>query len=475
MSDTNKIIPITFLVLLVLTVLCLAVEKWTIYTSESTEGGLPTDRVYSIAIDKNGHKWIGTREDTDMDILAAVVKFDGNTWINQNLELSSHPEDADLNNRIWIIFIDSKNNIWVGTHGDGLFKFNGSDWTQFTMTDGLGGNFVRDIVEDMDGNLWFGCGPEPDTNPIGIGGLTKYNGTSFTRYVSNNSGGQNVGGGNSELADNYVYALTIDHDGNIWAGTKGSGVSRLSTTGEWNNYSESNSPLPDNIINAGAADTDLTGCVWMGFASSNNRGAAFFCGTTWEPEYYLSSEDTRIRDIVHDHHGNTWFGDKSENALGIYKFNGNTNWDNWTAEGTDLSNGAINMMAIEHSTGDVWIATDGGGLCVLNGVIDPSALNEHNAGTLKDFKLSQNYPNPFNPQTSIEYSLNQTQRVELIIYDLSGKLIRSLVNDQKSAGKHTIQWDGRDEKGKIVSSGVYLYTITTELGYSRAMKAILLR
>jgi len=477
MRVTIKNIP--FIVILVVisiyTTLCLGAVTWSCYTSESTEGGLPSDQVYSIAIDKDGNKWIGTREDTDREILAAVVKFDGQTWTNQNLDLSSHPEDPDLNNRIWIIFIDSKNNIWVGTHGDGLFKFDGSDWTTYTTADGLGGDYIRDIVQDADGKLWIGCGPEPDTNPIGIGGLSKYDGTSFTRYLSDYSGGENVGGGNSGLADNYVYALTIDHAGNIWAGTKGNGVSKLSTSGEWTNYNRTNSSLPDDIISAGAADTDKNGCVWMGFSSSSDRGAAYFCGSTWQHEYYFLSYSARIRDIVHDHYGNVWFGDKSADPDGLFKLDSDNNWSNWNADNSGLTNDGINMIAIEHATGDVWIATDGGGLCVLSGVIDPSTLDDQKSDVLEDYKLSQNYPNPFNPQTSIEYSLNKTQHVELILYDLNGKLIRSLVNTQKSAGIHTIQWDGRDEHGRFVGSGIYIYKITTDLGYNQNKKALLLR
>ena len=75
----------------------------------------------------------------------------------------------------------------------------------------------------------------------------------------------------------------------------------------------------------------------------------------------------------------------------------------------------------------------------------------------KAFSLSQNYPNPFNPQTSIEYSLPEPANVELTIYNLSGNLVRKLVSGHQNAGLHSAIWDGRDDKGNKVVSGVYFY------------------
>ena len=74
--------------------------------------------------------------------------------------------------------------------------------------------------------------------------------------------------------------------------------------------------------------------------------------------------------------------------------------------------------------------------------------------------LRQNYPNPFNPETTISYDLNGESIVILTIYDLSGQIIRTLVNDQAmSAGQYKSVWDGRDESGAKVASGVYFYQL----------------
>ena len=73
------------------------------------------------------------------------------------------------------------------------------------------------------------------------------------------------------------------------------------------------------------------------------------------------------------------------------------------------------------------------------------------------FKLYQNYPNPFNPETTIEFGLPKPGFVEITIYDVRGKLVRTLVSEQKRAGQHWIKWDVRGDRGMRVSSGVYIY------------------
>ncbi|MEF3694075.1 MAG: C25 family cysteine peptidase, partial [Candidatus Cloacimonadota bacterium] len=80
------------------------------------------------------------------------------------------------------------------------------------------------------------------------------------------------------------------------------------------------------------------------------------------------------------------------------------------------------------------------------------------------FGLLQNYPNPFNNSTTIDYKLSQPGRVSLEIYNLRGQLVRSLVNDSRSVGIHSANWDGRDENGRNIASGVYLYRLTSPEG-----------
>ncbi len=74
-----------------------------------------------------------------------------------------------------------------------------------------------------------------------------------------------------------------------------------------------------------------------------------------------------------------------------------------------------------------------------------------------EFELGQNYPNPFNPETMISYQLPEAAQVTLAVYSIEGKLIQTLVNGQVSAGSHRAVWNGMDEAGVKVSSGLYIY------------------
>ncbi len=78
------------------------------------------------------------------------------------------------------------------------------------------------------------------------------------------------------------------------------------------------------------------------------------------------------------------------------------------------------------------------------------------------FQLHQNYPNPFNPETVIKYELRQNTRVELSIFNLLGQQIRKLVSANQSAGSYELVWNGTDDAGSSVSSGVYLYELRAD-------------
>lgn len=77
----------------------------------------------------------------------------------------------------------------------------------------------------------------------------------------------------------------------------------------------------------------------------------------------------------------------------------------------------------------------------------------------KDFVLFQNYPNPFNPSTTIPFSLPSRSHVTIIVYNIAGQRVATLVNEIKPAGSYHVDWDGKDQHGQTVASGVYLYEL----------------
>jgi hypothetical protein len=75
------------------------------------------------------------------------------------------------------------------------------------------------------------------------------------------------------------------------------------------------------------------------------------------------------------------------------------------------------------------------------------------------FRLSQNYPNPFNPTTQFNYEIQEPARVKITVFNLLGKEIANLVNEQRPAGIYSVQWDGNDASGRQAASGIYFYRI----------------
>jgi len=89
--------------------------------------------------------------------------------------------------------------------------------------------------------------------------------------------------------------------------------------------------------------------------------------------------------------------------------------------------------------------------------------------------LMQNHPNPFNPVTTITYDVAVSGAVRIEIYDVSGHRVRTLVSGPKDAGRHVIEWNGRDENGSTVHTGVYFYRMTAPGYVSPAKKMLLLK
>jgi flagellar hook assembly protein FlgD len=88
--------------------------------------------------------------------------------------------------------------------------------------------------------------------------------------------------------------------------------------------------------------------------------------------------------------------------------------------------------------------------------------------------LQQNYPNPFNPLTAIEFSIPVEFKVSLMIYDLMGREVRTLINSNLKPGYHKVFWNGTDHFGKLVASGMY-FTVMQSGDFRDVRKMVLLK
>ena len=131
----------------------------------------------------------------------------------------------------------------------------------------------------------------------------------------------------------------------------------------------------------------------------------------------------------------------------------------------------VGQSAIGKSTGDYW---------TYHGfwnpwVITATDVEEEIEVTLpKDFGISQNYPTPFNPQTVIEYAVARDSRVRIIVYNVLGQRVTVLKDEWEQAGYKSVNWDGTNQSGQEVGTGIYFYKITAG-DFVKTKKMVLLK
>ena len=121
--------------------------------------------------------------------------------------------------------------------------------------------------------------------------------------------------------------------------------------------------------------------------------------------------------------------------------------------------GPYPLESVKLMTFDVWVGVD-----------DPLPPGE----VLGRLNLTQNRPNPFCPETRMAFTMPECGRAELRVYSVNGRLVRTLIDGPMTAGPRTVTWDGRDESGRAVSSGVYFCALAA-LGIEENMKMLLVR
>ncbi len=144
-----------------------------------------------------------------------------------------------------------------------------------------------------------------------------------------------------------------------------------------------------------------------------------------------------------------------------------------------LPPGSYRIALLEGTSDGVRLAYMGGPIDISEDRVFDIALGVETAIEESDtsphrFALEQNYPNPFNAETVIEFSIGIEGDSELVLFDLLGRRVRTLVDASLAAGPHRVQWDAKDDEGRDVATGIYFYRLTTP-GRSVARKLLLIR
>ncbi len=165
----------------------------------------------------------------------------------------------------------------------------------------------------------------------------------------------------------------------------------------------------------------------------------------------------------------TWNAPTDENVLSynvfLYDaFVGNTGQTEWQFENLEIGQ--------NYTAGVQAVYTDGTSeIITVNFCPNEVGINND---VLAKTKLITSYPNPFNPETNIYYSIQQNGFVNICVYNAKGQKIKTLVNTINKAGKHNVVWNGKDEQGRNVASGIYFYRMKTA-NYHKIKKMILIK
>ncbi len=152
-------------------------------------------------------------------------------------------------------------------------------------------------------------------------------------------------------------------------------------------------------------------------------------------------------------------------------FSSTDNGTSWVNINAGLADTVIHSLAIDSSS-FVYAGSSTG--LVYRSIQPITSIKPVKNGPYSSFLLEQNYPNPFNPATVITYRVSRSSHVELIIYDLVGNAVKTLVNAKRNTGVYHVEWDGKNDQERPVSSGVYIYRLKTDSNI-QSKKMILLR
>ena len=249
--------------------------------------GLSSNYVNCMVADRDGIIWLGTKN--------GLSKYENNRFTNVTTPMDGHNDGREDTwwdtNGIQSMLADRKGNLWLGTNGNGVYKYDGKEFINFTFTndmkqsDSLHHNFIQSMLEDADGNIWL--------TSLTHGGVSRYDGMEFTHFSSSDG-----------LMDDMVYSSFQDKAGNLWFGsiqTKHEGLYRYDGK-SFIGYGKEDG-LCDNFVTG--FFEDRKGKLWI-------RTGSILCtydGETFLPFVTEKGEQLKgISFIVEDKDENIWLG-----------------------------------------------------------------------------------------------------------------------------------------------------------------------
>ncbi len=449
------------------------------------------DRGYAIAVDGPGNVYVTGYSDNgaNHDYLTVIYYTDG--------KISELRYDGPGNgdDEAQALALDSSGNVYVTGYSWGsetdfdyatIKHYPNGDTAWVRRYDGPGNNSDegKAIAVDDSGNVCvtgysYGSGTYSDYATI------KYYPNGDTGWVRRYNGP----GDSTDVA----WATAIDGSGNIYV----SGVSDSTGTG-YEGYDYGTIKYDSSGVQLWVKRYNGPGNYWDdAYAMAvddfgNAYVTGYSCGsgalgdyatikyysngdTAWVRRYNgPGDDDDEAWAIAVDDSGNVYVtgnscggGTYTDYATIMYDSSGREVWVAIYNGPGDLDDGA-NAIAVDGS-GNVYVTGESGTVydcdyATIKYVQNGSDVKEETGDREKpsEFALSQNYPNPFNQSTKIEFTLAKSGFINLNIYDILGRKIRSLISEKVSSGYKSVLWDGKNDSGKDVASGIYFYQLKVE-------------
>lgn len=404
------------------------------------------NNITDLAFDRNGVLWCTSR--------SGVFSFDGRWWRHYTVRSGHLPVDVTLS-----VAVDHLNRKWIGTQGYGLVVFSETDTgisvARYTNEGGkLAGSdtptyvIISGVRTDPAGNVWI-------LNKFANNGRAVVAVTPANEWVyfSTYDG----------LKSTRVIALAFDHHGRVWVGTETEGVSVIDYGQNLLSRSDDDlsqgltaaeDGLQSNLVRSIAADRN--GVMWIG----TDRGLNFWFEGRVGVRYGLISED--IYCVAVDPQDNKWIG--AVGGVTVLDPDGYP-FRYFTTDNSGLVWDHVQAIAFNPQTGDAFLGTTNG----LSQVTTPYTAPKAN---LSEVEV---YPNPFflSDQSAKLTIGNLARESQVRIFTSDGQLVRNFLRGEVPGGRAI--WDGRNDRGELVASGVYVILVTTSSGMSAVRKVAVLR
>ena len=381
---------------------------------------------------------------------------------------------------------DASGNVWVGTRA-GLSRYDGQSWRTFTAADGLASDHIHSLAVDGQGQVWAGSltgvtrfdgqrwtryeaiwgfdiatAPNGDVWSLGVLGkeylLARFDGQVWWAYDHADLG---IDVDDGSFDGVHVLRIVVDGSGILWVVAEFHEVMGLTMERFWTRlFSFDGTQWRSYQLDTGMVFPDSRGRVWAA-----SIGLYVKEGSTWKHYADSGKVDTgrwSVSGMTEDSAGRLWIaeGDYFGVLEGtIWTRFPHSQFKSWGTLATD-------------SRGDLWIASRDGlyrwprsDLPTAVGATAPS-------GELGSFHLDQNYPNPFNEETRIGFRVEQRAELVLRVVNARGQTVATLMRGTRPPGSYEAVWDGRDDRGRTLASGLYVYQL--QVGDRRATGKMML-